>query len=396
MPIATHNAAWDGTAPRPFTIAVSESVLADLRDRLAQTRWPDQIDGTAWEYGTDLGYLRELCAYWRDRYDWRAHEAALNGFRQFTAKIGGIDIHFIHQPGEGPSPRPLLLSHGWPGSFFEYHRLIPRLTHPSRFGGHASDAFSVVVPSLPGHGFSFVPGQPRSNISAIADCLRTLMVDVLGYGRFMAHGHDWGSFISTRLGYAHAEYVRGIHVTLLAIPRQPAPPRTPEEQRYQLQLQHWLREETGYSQIMGTRPQTLAYGLTDSPAGLAAWIVEKFRRWSDCACDVDAHFGKDTLLTNIMLYWLTGTINASFWPYYARLHEPWIVPDGGKVTVPTAYAEHPKEILTPPRSLAEPLYGNIQRWTRMPRGGHFPALECPDDLAADIREFFHTIDRTQS
>ena len=396
MPNSTRGTEWDGAAARPFTIAIPDSTLDDLRERLSRTRWPDQVDGATWEYGTDLAYLRELCAYWRDRYDWRAQEAALNGFRQFTARVDGIDLHFIHEPGEGPNPRPLLLSHGWPGSFFEYHRLIPRLTHPSRFGGSAEDAFSVVVPSLPGHGFSFALGQRRFSIGEIADCLSTLMADVLGHQTFMAHGHDWGSFISTRLGYAHPERVRGIHITLLAIPRRPMSPRTPEEQRFQQQLDDWLREETGYSQIMGTRPQTLAYALTDSPAGLAAWIVEKFRRWSDCAGDLDAHFGKDTLLTNLMLYWATGAIGSTFWPYYARLHEPWIVPDGESVTVPTAYAEYPKEILTPPRTLAESLYGNIRRWTRMPGGGHFPALEYPDELAADIRAFFRMIEGTDA
>jgi pimeloyl-ACP methyl ester carboxylesterase len=391
MPTRTHRANRDGAAPCPFTIEISDTILDDLRACLSRTRWPDQIDGSGWEYGTDRSYLRELCAHWRERYDWRAQEAALNGFRQFTVRVGGIDLHFIHELGEGPNPRPLLLSHGWPGSFFEYHRLIPRLTHPSRYGGSAEDSFSVVVPSLPGHGFSFTPGQRRFGIGEIADCLGTLMVDVLGYDSFMAHGHDWGAFISTRLGYTHAEQVSGIHITLLAIPRRPTPPRTPDETRFQQQLEIWQREENGYSQIMGTRPQTLAYALTDSPTGLAAWIVEKFRRWSDSAGDVDAHFGKDTLLTNIMLYWVTGAIGSSFWPYYARLHEPWIVPEGQLVMVPTAYAEHPSEILTPPRSLAESVYGNIQRWTCMPRGGHFPALECPDDLAADIRTFFRTI-----
>lgn len=396
MTATASHAAWDGQAPRPFTIAVPDAVLDDLRARLSRTRWPDAIDGAGWAYGTDPGYARDLCAYWRDHYDWRTHEADLNGFRQFTARIGGIDLHFIHEAGEGPRPRPLLLSHGWPGSFFEYHKLIPRLTHPSRFGGNAEDAFTVVVPSLPGHGFSFRPGQRRFGLREIADCLGTLMVDVLGYDRFMAHGHDWGAFLSTRLGFSHARSVSGIHITLLTIPRRPAPPRTPEEAAFQQQLDHWLREETGYSQMMGTRPQTLAYGLTDSPSGLAAWIVEKFHRWSDCGGDLDAHFGKDTLLTNIMLYWVTGAIGSSFWPYYARQHEPWIVPEGELVMVPTGYAEHPREILTPPRSLAETLYGNIQRWTRMPRGGHFPALEYPDELAADIRAFFGMFEGTGS
>jgi microsomal epoxide hydrolase len=219
------------------------------------------------------------------------------------------------------------------------------------------------------------------------------MTDVLGYKTFASHGHDWGAFISSRLGYAHPESLTGIHITLLAIPRGRIAGRTatPEEERFYDQLDHWLSEESGYSWIMGTKPQTLAYALTDSPVGLAAWIVEKFRTWSDCKGDVDAYFSRDFLLTNIMLYWVTGAIGSTFWPYYARLHEPWIVPPGKQVLVPTGYAEHPGEILKPPRSLAELMYGNIQRWTRMPAGGHFPAVEGPEMLAEEIRAFFRPL-----
>jgi microsomal epoxide hydrolase len=284
----------------------------------------------------------------------------------------------------------LLLTHGWPGSFYDYHKLIPLLTKPSQFGGRAEDAFTVVVPSMPGHGLSFRSNQPRFGIKEIAESLKVLMVDVLGYPAFAAHGHDWGAFVATRLAYAHADRLQGIHITLLAIPRRRAPgaPQTSEEERFYRQLDRWLGEETGYSAIMGTKPQTLAYALTDSPVGLAAWIVEKFRSWSDCDGDVDRHFTRDVLLTNIMLYWATGAIGSTFWPYYARQHEPWIVPEGATIDVPTAYAEHPREILTPPRSLAEGLYTNIKRWSQMTKGGHFPALECPDALAADIRAFF--------
>jgi microsomal epoxide hydrolase len=383
---------WDGTPVRPFKIDIADAALDDLRVRLARTRWPDTIPGEPWAYGTDPTYLRSLCHYWLTDYGWRRHEAALNLFAQFKARIGGIDLHFIHEKGEGANPKPLLLTHGWPGSFYEYHKLIPRLTHPSRFGGSRDDSFSVVVPSMPGHGFSFSPDQTRFGLNDIAASLKTLMVDVLGYTRFCAHGHDWGAFVATRLAYAHADAVRAIHITLLAIPRSrpTTSPRTPEERQFQRQLDHWLKEETGYARIMGTKPQTLAFALTDSPVGLAAWIVEKFHRWSDSGGDIDNHFTRDVLLTNIMLYWLTGAIGSTFWPYYARLHEPWIVPDGASVTVPTAYAEHPREILTPPRSLAEPFYVNIQRWTRMAAGGHFPALECPEALASDIAAFFET------
>lgn len=380
--------AWNGAAPKPFQISIAQPVLDDLQQRLERARWPERMPGEPWAYGTDVDYLKELCAYWCRSYDWRKHEAELNKFRHFTATIGGIAVHFIHEPGEGSHPRPLLLLHGWPGSFYEYHKLIPRLTRPSLFGGNPADAFTVVVPSLPGYGFSFTPGQRRFGLNEIASICATLMTDVLGYRRFSVHGHDWGAFLASRLGYAHADALRAIHITLLAIPRLLFEPRDAAEERYQRQLAHWLKEETGYSKIMGTKPQTLAYALTDSPIGLAAWIVEKFRTWSDCGGDLDRHFGRDVLLTNLMLYWATGAVGSTFWHYYARLHEPWIIPEGGQVMVATGYAEHPREILTPPKSLVERMYPNIQRWTRMPMGGHFPALEAPAALADDIHAFF--------
>jgi microsomal epoxide hydrolase len=386
---------WDGRPPQPFKISIAQSALDDLQARLERVRWPDQVPDSHWEYGTEVAYMRDLVAYWLGQYDWRAQERQLNEFPQFTANIDGIDVHFVHQAGEGASPLPLLLTHGWPGSFYEYCKLIPLLTRPSQFGGNSADAFSVVAPSMPGYQFSFRPGQKRFDLQRIAEVLACLMTEVLGYRPFGAHGHDWGAFIATRLGHAHAEQLIGLHIALLALPRESLPEgsRTEEEAAYERQLKHWLREETGYSAIMGTRPQTLSFSLTDSPVGIAAWIIEKFRRWSDCDGDVDRVFGRDMLLTNIMLYWLTGCINASFWPYYARAHGPFIVPGGGKVTAPMGYAEHPKEIITPPRSVAERVYTDIRRWTRMPRGGHFPALETPEALADEIRAFFRPLRR---
>ncbi len=375
--------------PRPFTIRIGEDVLADLRERLARVQWPDEIPGAGWRYGTDLGYMKELVAYWRNVYDWRAHEARLNQFRQFTVPVGGIELHFIHGEGVGPNPLPLLLCHGWPGSVWEFHKLIPLLTDPALFGGDPGDAFTVVAPSLPGYGFSFRPNQPRFGVVEIADLFAVLMAEVLGYARFGAQGGDWGGFIVSRLGAVHAERLIGIHLNLLALRREVSRPAetTEEERRYLDELRHWLDEETGYQWIQGTKPQTLAYGLTDSPVGLAAWIVEKFRSWSDCGGDVERRFTKDVLLTNVMLYWVTGAINSSFWPYYARRHEPWPIPDGQRIMVPTAYAAFPHEIIRPPRAWAERIY-NIRRWTSMPAGGHFAALEEPEALAADIRAFF--------
>jgi pimeloyl-ACP methyl ester carboxylesterase len=381
-----------GRQPEPFTLHVADAAIADLRERLARTRFPDQAPGAPWAYGSDVAYLQELVDYWQGDFDWRAEEARLNVFPQYKAPLHGIDVHFLHVPGKGPDPMPLMLAHGWPGSVFEFLELIPRLTDPARFGGEPADAFTVVAPSLPGYGLSFAPGQPRFGVEAIADCLAELMT-ILGYERFAAQGGDWGAFVASRLGCAHAERLIGIHINLLPIRRDPnmvADP-TPEERRYLGELAAWLKEETGYQWIQGTRPQTLAFGLTDSPAGLAAWIVEKFRAWSDCGGDVEAVFTKDQLLANISLYWFTGAIGASFWPYYARLHGPWPIPEGTTVDVPTGYCEFPREILRPPRSLAERTYTDLRRWSVMPRGGHFAALEQPDALADEVRAFFRPL-----
>jgi pimeloyl-ACP methyl ester carboxylesterase len=305
-------------------------------------------------------------------------------------------LHYLHVPGKGPAPCPLLLLHGWPGSVFEFLDIIPRLTDPARFGGDPADSFTVVAPSLPGYGLSFKPGQKRFGVEEIADCVAHLMHDVLGFTRFAAQGGDWGGFTASRLGAVHPEKLIGIHINLLAVKRDPAAPSdpTPEEARYLEELKVFLKEETGYQWIQGTRPQTLAYGLTDSPAGLAAWILEKFRAWSDCGGDPWSALDRDRVLANIALYWFTGCINASFWPYYARMHGPWPIPDGRTVDVPTGYAAFPREILRPPRSLAARTYTDIRRWTPMERGGHFAAMEQPDALAREVREFFRPLRRT--
>jgi pimeloyl-ACP methyl ester carboxylesterase len=379
-------------SPHPFAIHVPDDRLADLHARLERVRWPDEAPDGGWQYGSDLTYMKALVAYWREQYDWRAHETRLNRFPQFVAPVNRIDLHFIHEKGVGPKPLPLLLSHGWPGSIVEFERLIPMLTDPARFGGDAADAFTVVAPSLPGYAFSFRPNQPRFNVAQIADAFTTLMSDVLGYPRFAAQGGDWGAYITAQLGAAHADHMVGVHVTLLSGPRDTTPePQTADELAYVAELQHWMREEQAYGMIQGTKPQTLAYGLTDSPAGLAAWIVEKFRTWSDCAGDVEHRFSKDVLLTNVMLYWVTGAINSSFWLYWARRHEPWPFGEHAPVHAPTAYASFPREILHPPRSWVERTYPNIRRWTDMKAGGHFAALEEPEALASDIRAFFREL-----
>jgi microsomal epoxide hydrolase len=379
--------------PEDFALRVPESAIADLRERLARTRFPDQAPGEPWAYGTNVDYLRGLVEYWRTAFDWRAQEARLNAFPQFKVPLHDIDVHFLHVPGKGPNPSPLLLMHGWPGSVLEFLDLIPRLTDPARFGGDPADAFTVVAPSLPGYGLSFRPGQKRFGIEEIADCVADLMTETLGYRRFAAQGGDWGGITASRMGYAHADKLIGIHVNLLAVRREPGmlTDPTPEERKYLDELAYWLKEETGYQWIQGTRPQTLSFGLTDSPAGLAAWIIEKFRAWSDCGGDVESAFTRDQLLANISLYWFTGAIGSSFFPYYFRMHRPWPIPDGGTIAVPTGYAEFPHEILRAPRSLAARTYTDIRRWTVMQRGGHFAAMEQPEALATEVQAFFRPL-----
>jgi pimeloyl-ACP methyl ester carboxylesterase len=378
-----------------FKLTVPDTAIADLRERLTRTRFPDQAPGPAWAFGTDIAWMRGLIDYWGEKFDWRAQEARLNTFSQYKVHLHDIDLHFLQVEGQGPDPCPLLLSHGWPGSVFEFLELIPRLTNPSQFGGDPADSFTVVAPSLPGYGLSFLPGQPRFGVEDIADCFASLMTDVLGHQRFGAQGGDWGSFITSRLAYSYPDGLIGIHLNMMPLRRDPkmvADP-TSEEQKYLEQLAIWLKDETGYQWIQGTRPQTLAFSLTDSPAGLAAWIIEKFRAWSDCSGDLESVFTKDELLANIGLYWFTGAIGSSFWPYYARMHRPWPVPDTAKIAVPTGYCEFPCEMLRPPRSLAARTYTDIRRWTVMRRGGHFAAMEQPEALAAEIREFFRPLRR---
>jgi pimeloyl-ACP methyl ester carboxylesterase len=375
-------------APEPFRLHVPDQVLADLRERLARTRWPDEIPDSGWRYGSNLAFMRRLVDHWRDGFDWRSHEEELNRFDQYTVELGGIDLHFIHQPGIGPAPLPLLLVNGWPCSVWEFHELIPRLTDPERFGGDPADAFTVIAPSLPCYTLSYAAGQPRFDVVAMADLFAELMTDVLGYGRFCAQGGDWGSYVVALLAARHAETLHGIHLNLMPVKQDlpfPAEPNE-EEERYRRDLQHWQAEETGYHAIQGTKPQTIAYALTDSPAGLAAWIVEKFHTWTDHDGELEQTIDFDSLLANITLYWATEAINSSFWPYYAIRHEPWPLPEG-RIDVPTAYASFPRETRHPARSFAEP-YFNIERWTEMPRGGHYAALEVPDALAADVVAFF--------
>jgi pimeloyl-ACP methyl ester carboxylesterase len=378
--------------PQPFTLDVPDAAIADLKTRLGLTRFPDAAPGEPWAFGSSVAYVRDLVAYWKDDFDWRTEEAALNAFPQFKVPLHDIDLHYLHVPGVGPNPYPLLLMHGWPGSVYEFIDIIPRLTDPARFGGDPRDAFTVIAPSLPGYGLSFKAGQKRFILQDIAACLHDLMTEVLGFRQFAAQGGDWGAGVASIIGQQYPSSVCGIHLNLLFAPRDPtASGSTPEEQRYFEVLRHWLKEETGYQQIQGTKPQTLAFAMTDSPAGLAAWIAEKFRSWSDCDGVPENAISRDRMLANISLYWFTGAIGSSFWPYYGRVHSNWPLSPSQPVTVPTGYAAFPREIIVPPRSVAERTYTNIQRWTVMKKGGHFAAMEQPAALAAEIQQFFREL-----
>jgi pimeloyl-ACP methyl ester carboxylesterase len=377
---------------RPFKVRIPEATLDDLRERLIRTRWPDEIDASGWDYGTNLSYMKELVGYWQTRFDWRAQEDFINTFSHFRASVDGFNIHFIHERGKGHAPAPLIITHGWPGSFFEMLKLIPLLTDPASCGADPADSFDVIVPSLPGYGFSDHPTGRGMAERQIADLWARLMTEGLGYARFGAHGGDWGAGVTACLGLAHPDAVMGIHVTALESPYlEPDARELSQSERVFLdETEAWNRAEYGYGHIQRTKPQTLAYGLNDSPAGLAAWVVEKFRSWSDCAGDVERSFTKEELLTNITIYWATQTINSSMRLYYEAEHHPGLFQRGEYIEVPCAVALFPKDIDQPPREWAERAY-NVQRWTRMPRGGHFPALEEPELLAQDIRAFFRPL-----
>ena len=383
-------------AVQPFNVHIPEPVLQDLRDRLTRTRWPDEIPNSDWDYGANLAYIKELVEYWRTQFDWRAQEEAINSFSHFKTEVDGQEIHFIHEKGEGPNPVPLIITHGWPSSFFELLKIIPLLTDPASHGANPEDSFDVVVPSMPGYGFSGWPTQRGMSPLKVADLWAILMTENLGYNRYGAQGGDWGASVTARLGFAYPDRLIGIHVTSVAggtISNYlgPGAPELSEPERSLLEeRESWRQAEGGYSHIQGTKPQTLSYGLNDSPAGLAAWIVEKFRTWSDCGGDVERSFTKDELLTNITIYWATQTINSSTRLYYESQHSTWSLAQGERMKVPSGVAIFPKDISRPPREWAERSY-NVQRWTEMPRGGHFAALEEPQLLAEDIRAFFRNL-----
>lgn len=378
----------DPTDTEHFEIHVDDAVLDDLRERLERTRLPDEIDATGWEYGIPMGYLRELVDYWRDEFDWRAQEARLNELDHFRTTLDGQSIHFVHARSPHADAMPLLLTHGWPGSVVEFLDVIPRLTDPEARGGTAADAFHVVAPSLPGYGFS-EPTRTRGwDPWRIARAFAELM-DRLGYDRYGAQGGDWGAQVATRIGSLDAEHCAAIHLNMpVADPPEEPVPLSDDDKAGLATLREFQREGAGYSIVQSTRPQTVGAALNDSPAGLLAWIVEKFREWSDCDGHPEPTFTRDQLLTNVMVYWVTQTITSSARLYWERQHTDAGLP--AYVDVPTGVARYPKEIIRTPRPWVEQRY-HVTHWVEMPRGGHFAAMEQPELFVDDVRVFFRTV-----
>jgi epoxide hydrolase len=379
-----NQAGFGETSIQPFRIAIPQADLDDLRTRLAHTRWPDQLPGVGWDYGIPLEVVQQLAEYWRTGYDWRVQEQRLNAFGQFTTAIDGQNIHFLHVRSAEPGALPLIMTHGWPGSIVEFADVIGPLTEPSAHGGDTADAFHLVVPSLPGFGLSGPTQDLGWDVRRIARAWDELMRR-LGYQRYGAQGGDWGSSISRELGLIVPEKVIGVHLNMLFPQVRDEPADLTDREKARLEaLRRFVSAGSGYYAIQSTRPQTLAYGLTDSPAGQLAWIAEKFNEWTDGG--LPGAVGRDQLLTNVMLYWLTGTAGSSARLYYeAARARSWSPP--ATSTVPTGVAVFPREIAPPIRRFAE-LSNNIVHWSEFDRGGHFAAMEEPDLFVADVRDFF--------
>jgi pimeloyl-ACP methyl ester carboxylesterase len=376
--------------PSPFQVSIAEEKLIDLESRLRRTRWPAVVGEDGWAFGVPVAYMRELTDHWIDGFDWREQERAMNQLPQFTVEIDSTPIHFVHQKGVGPDPTPLLLTHGWPWSVWDFQKVIGPLTDPAAHGGNPADAFDVVAPSLPGYGFSS-PLARGVNIADTADLWLRLMRDVLGYDRFVAQGGDWGALVSGHLGHAYADDVLAVHLSIpnvlsinwRALTRDDYPGEEHLYDKMQERLVH-----TSHLGVHTTDPQTLAFALEDSPVGLAAWMIDRRRNWSDCGGDVESVFDRDHLLMTATLYWATGTIASSMRFYWEAAHRRW-APAHDRLPVieaPTAVARFPEDLIFAPRRLAEER-ANLQRWTEMPRGGHFAHMEAPDLLVEDLRDF---------
>jgi len=371
----------------PFKINISNKIIEDINKKVASYPWHEMPKDGGWNYGTNLDYMKEISKYWVDKFNWKNVEEKINKFKNFKTNIDGIDIHFIQEKGSESNPKPLLLSHGWPGSIIEFLNIIDKLTHPEKFGGK-EEAFDVIVPSLPGFGFSGRPSRPIGP-RKMASIFNSLMTEVLGYKSYIAQGGDFGGTIATWLAHDFPKNCTAIHINILIV-RHPDGPQTKEEKKWEESFENNQLMENGYRIQQATKPQTLSYAMMDSPVGVAAWIIEKMRGWSDIKNnDIESIYSKDTLLSNIMVYLVTKTFNTASWIYYGRREE------GGRflpkknlpLKIPTAVALFPKEYLEwAPRSYVERIY-NVQRWTEMPKGGHFAALEQPDLLVKDIRDF---------
>ena len=373
---------------KPFKVEISNEILQNINSKVKNYQWHEMPDDGGWDYGTNLDYMKEFAKYWSSKFDWKKTEEKINKFRNFKTNIDGIDIHFIHEKGSGSNPKPLLLNHGWPGSIVEFLDIIDELAHPENYGGNIEDSFDVIVPSLPGYGFSGRPSRPIGP-RKMASIFNSLMTNSLGYEKYISQGGDFGGTICTWLAYDFPESLLGIHINIL-ITRHPDGPQTKEEIEWQERFKVEQRIEDGYRTQQSTKPQTLSYAMMDSPVGVAAWMIEKMRGWSDIKDgNIESVYSKDILLSNIMIYLVTKTFNTSTWIYYGRREEGGrsLPKDRLPLKIPTAIAKFPKEYLEwAPRSYVERIY-NVKQWTNMPAGGHFAALEKPDLLIKDIREF---------
>ena len=376
----------------PFRINISNKILENIYDKVKKYPWNQMPDMDGWEHGTNFSYIQEISKYWTKEFSWKKHEENINKFSNFKSKVEGIDIHFIRKKGSGPNPMPLLIMHGWPGSVLEFLHIIEKLSNPEKFGGKKEDSFDVIVPSLPGFGFSDKPNKPMGP-KKIANIFNKLMTENLGYKKYLAQGGDWGATICNWLGHDHANACKGLHINCLTM-RHPDGPVSKEEKDWELKFIKDQIKQDGYRTQQATKPQTLSYAMVDSPVGIAAWIIEKFYFWSDLKNNnIESVYSKDFLLANIMTYIVTNTFNTASWIYYGRREEGgrFFSKDFHRIEVPTAAALFPKEMSEwPPKSYVDRIF-NIKRWTKMSKGGHFAAVEQPDLLVNDIKEFARTL-----
>jgi microsomal epoxide hydrolase len=371
-----------------FKVSVSENTLSSIYKKINEYPWNKVPNLSGWEHGTNLDYLKEISKYWTSEFNWSKQEEKLNNFSNFKSKVNDLEIHFIHEKGSSKNSLPLLLMHGWPGSIFEFVHIIEKLAHPEKFGGNAEDSFDVIIPSLPGFGFSEKPKKPIGP-RKIAEMMNELMIKNLGYKNYVAQGGDWGATICNWIGYDHSKYCKAIHINCLTM-RHPDGPQTNDEKKWEIKFTKDQSIQDGYRTQQATKPQTLSYGMIDSPIGVAAWILEKFYSWSDIQDNnIESVYSKDELLANIMLYLITDTLSTSTWIYYGRREEGgrFFPKDFKKIQIPTGIAVFPKEMSEwPPRSYVERIF-NVQQWTKMTSGGHFAFLEQPDKLLEDLLKF---------